>query len=85
MLHLNQCLLLNTKNAQQCHIKELNPSFLSGLLSKGNTHRKNLCMERLVDGMQELLSSYQTGLLTSPSRSPTMACTPTQLFTNHSG
>jgi hypothetical protein len=47
--------------------------------------QKKSRMERLVEGMQELLSSYQTGLLTSPSHSPTMACTPTQLFTNHSG
>ncbi|CAM6040506.1 unnamed protein product [Sphagnum compactum] len=47
--------------------------------------QKKSSMERLVEGMQELLSSYQTGLFTSPSWSPTMACTPTQLFTNHSG
>jgi hypothetical protein len=31
MAHLNQCLLLNTKKAQQCHIRELNPSFLFDL------------------------------------------------------
>ncbi|CAK9868954.1 unnamed protein product [Sphagnum jensenii] len=47
--------------------------------------QKKSRMERLFEGMQELLSSYQTGLLTSPSCSPAMACTPTQLFTNHSG
>jgi len=31
MAHLNQCLLLNTKKAQQCHIQDLNPSFLFDL------------------------------------------------------
>jgi hypothetical protein len=31
MAHLNQCLLLNTKKTQQCHIQELNPSFLFDL------------------------------------------------------
>jgi len=31
MPHLNQCLLLNTKNPQQCHIKKLDPSFLFDL------------------------------------------------------
>jgi hypothetical protein len=31
MAHLNQCLLLNTKKAQQCCIRKLNPSFLFDL------------------------------------------------------
>ncbi len=31
MAHLSQCLLLNTKKAQQCHIQKLNPSFLFDL------------------------------------------------------
>jgi hypothetical protein len=31
MPHLNQCLLLNTKKPQPCHIQELNPSFLFDL------------------------------------------------------
>jgi hypothetical protein len=31
MAHLSQCLLLNTKNAQQCHNQKLNPSFLFDL------------------------------------------------------
>jgi hypothetical protein len=31
MTHLNQCLLSNTKNSQQCHIQKLNPSFLFSL------------------------------------------------------
>ncbi len=29
--HLNQCLLLNTKKTQQCHIQKWNPSFLFDL------------------------------------------------------
>jgi hypothetical protein len=28
MAHLNQCSLLNAKKVQQCHIQELNPSFV---------------------------------------------------------
>ncbi len=28
MAHFNQCLLLNTKKVQQCHIQELNLRFL---------------------------------------------------------
>jgi len=31
MAHLNQCLLLNTKETQQCCIQKLNPSFLFDL------------------------------------------------------
>jgi hypothetical protein len=31
MAYLNQCLLLNTKKPQQCHIRKLNPSFLFDL------------------------------------------------------
>jgi hypothetical protein len=31
MAHLNQSLLLNTNKAQQCRIRELNPSFLFDL------------------------------------------------------
>jgi hypothetical protein len=31
MAYLNQCLLLNTKKVQQCHIQKLNPSFLFNL------------------------------------------------------
>jgi hypothetical protein len=31
MAHLNEFLLLNTKKAQQCHIRNLNPSFLFNL------------------------------------------------------
>ncbi len=38
MAHLNQCLLLNTKKAQQCHIQELNPIFLFHL-PLGHDHK----------------------------------------------
>ncbi len=31
IVHLNQCLLLNIKKTQQCHIQKLNPSFLFDL------------------------------------------------------
>jgi hypothetical protein len=31
MAHLNRCLLLSTRKAQQCHIQKLNPSFLFDL------------------------------------------------------
>jgi hypothetical protein len=31
MAYLSQCLLLNTKKAQQCHIQELHPFFLFDL------------------------------------------------------
>jgi len=31
MAHLNQCLLLNTKETQQCYIQKLNPSFFFDL------------------------------------------------------
>jgi hypothetical protein len=31
MAHLNECLLLLTEKTQQCHIRELNPSFLFNL------------------------------------------------------
>ncbi len=31
MAHLNQCLLLNTRKTQQCHVQELNPSLLFDL------------------------------------------------------
>lgn len=31
MAYLSQCLLLNTKKAQQCHIQELHPIFLFDL------------------------------------------------------
>jgi hypothetical protein len=31
MAHLSQCLLLNTKKAQQFYIRELNPTFLFDL------------------------------------------------------
>jgi hypothetical protein len=46
-------------------------------------------MEKLVEGMQELLASYQAGLLLprSPSCRPptTIACAPRQLFNNQGG
>jgi len=31
MVNLNECLLLNTKKTQQCHIRKLNPNFLFDL------------------------------------------------------
>jgi len=31
MTYLSECLLLNIKKAQQCHVRKLNPSFLFDL------------------------------------------------------
>jgi hypothetical protein len=48
MAHLNECLLLNIKKTQQCHIWKLNPSFLFDLYEGMVTNQHQWCTSKLL-------------------------------------
>jgi hypothetical protein len=61
MAHLNQCLLLNTEKAPQCHIRELNPSFLFDLhQSMVTNEHKYVTKMTLNDSMGGLWGNFTT-------------------------